>query len=153
MESMVSRWHKALQAVDEPNHSRLAASRTAEGSAKQLREAMQTEMKESKASVSMEDRNKDSRGRSNEQKNASRENRLTSGKKAETPKGERRGRKEKVIEGTANAIIELFAPANPDKVRLRLRSLLENLLLQAQERSEPIMSESTLSRPAERAYN
>lgn len=149
MESMVSRWQKALQAVDEPNNSRLTASRGAEGSVKHLKEhVVVSEMKESKASVSLEDRNKDSRGKSNDHKKASRENRMTSGKKAETPKGEKRGRREKVLEGTANAIIELFAPTNQDKVRLRLLSLLENLLLQAQEKREPMLGESTLSRPA-----
>lgn len=53
MESMVSRWQKALQAVDEPSLSRLAASRTAEGSAKQLKDYSGLEMRESKPSVSV----------------------------------------------------------------------------------------------------
>jgi hypothetical protein len=53
--------------------------------------------------------------------------------------------------------MEMFSPTNPDKFRLRLRSLLENLLLQVGlEKNEPertILGESTILRPAERAYN
>lgn len=54
-----------------------------------------TEVKDIKTSLSIDEKNKDSRTRSNEQKIGSRDNRMTSNKKIETPgkKAEKRSKK------------------------------------------------------------
>lgn len=52
-------------------------------------------MKDIKTSLSIDDKNKDSRNKSSEHKNGARDNRMTSNKKIETPskKIDKRGRK------------------------------------------------------------
>ena len=92
---MINRWHKALQATEDIHNSRLAASRKEE-QAKMKEQMILTEAKDIKSSLSIEDRNKDSRTRSNEHKNLWRQNRMTSNKKVETPskKGEKRSKKQ-----------------------------------------------------------
>jgi hypothetical protein len=82
MDSMLNRWQKALQDANDITSSRFTASRKGEESSKNLKEPLSaSELKDPKASLSIDDRNKDARTRSNEQKTGSRDNRMTSNKK------------------------------------------------------------------------
>ena len=71
MESLQNRWQNAIQAVQDIQNSRLIVSRKKEEPSKTFKEQLiVTQIKDSKVGISSEDKNKDTKAKSIDNKNS-----------------------------------------------------------------------------------